>query len=405
MSVRRDTRFGTWFYRKWVRSTDGCKVRIFGTPKAEGLPETRAGAEEAERRAITRVLETGEPKKLVTNKEVPTVREFHTVFLDASRIKNKPSSVESKEVILRMHILPRLGDLRLDRVTYAVIEDFKIALSKTPIHNVEKAYGVRKAQMKGKATDAKGKPLDAKPVRYLSAKTINNVLTVLRRMLVVARKRGLIETVPDVEWLKNEKPEFDFFTFDEAKRLVAAADGEWRTMILVALRTGMRIGELLALQWQDVDLVAGRITVRRNVVWGHLGTPKSDKSREIPLSNAAQKALKDHRHLRGALVFCDAGGHMLTDGEVRHPLWRACKRAGLRPITWHVCRHSFASHLVMRGAPIKAVQELLGHSAILMTMRYAHLAPEVARETVQLLDLEGPVVIGQSLGRAAANTG
>jgi integrase len=114
-------------------------------------------------------------------------------------------------------------------------------------------------------------------------------------MLVVARKRGLIEAVPHVEWLKNEKPEFDFCTFDEAKRLVAAADGEWQTMILVALRTGMRIGELLALQWQDVDLVAGRITVRRNVVWGHLGTPKSGKSREIPLSNDAIKALKDHR--------------------------------------------------------------------------------------------------------------
>lgn len=162
----------------------------------------------------------------------------------------------------------------------------------------------------------------------------------------------------------------------------------------------MRIGELLALQWQDVDLVAGRINVRRNVVWGHVGTPKSGKSREIPLSNDALKALKDHRHLRGALVFCDAGGHMLTDGEVRSPLWRACKRAGLRLITWHVCRHSFASHLVMRGAPIKAVQELLGHSTILMTMRYAHLAPEVARDAVQLLDLDG-----QSLGRAAAKLG
>jgi integrase len=214
---------------------------------------------------------------------------------------------------------------------------------------------------------------------------------------VVRRPLGVLVTAAEQgHWLDVLS---DFFTFDEAKRLVAAADGEWRTMILVALRTGMRIGELLALQWQDGDLVAGRITVRRNVVWGHLGTPKSGKSREIPLSNDAQKALKDHRHLRGALVFCDAGGHMLTEGEVRHPMWRACKRAGLRLITWHVCRHSFASHLVMRGAPIKAVQELLGHSSILMTMRYAHLAPEVARDAVQLLDLDG-----QSLGRAAAKT-
>ena len=395
MSVRRDKRFGSWFYRKWVRTPDGCKVRIFGTPKAEGLPETRAGAEEAERRAITLVLATGEQKPLaIITKEVPTVREFHEVFLEASRIKNKPSSVESKEMILRVHILPHLGDLRINEVTYAVIEDFKVMLSKTPIHNVEKRYGA-------KLRAAKGKPVgDERPSRLLSAKTINNVLTVLRRMLVVARKRGHLETVPDVEWLKNERPEFDFLDFEEAERLVKAADGEWRTMILVALRTGMRHGELIGLRWQDVDLVAGRITVRQNIVWGHVGTPKSGKPREIPLGDEVRAALKAHRHLRGPLVFCDLAGRVLTDGETRGPLWRACKRAGLRPITWHVARHTFASHLVMRGGTMRAVQELLGHSTILMTMRYAHLGPEVARDTVRLLD-----GVGQSLGRVNEKIG
>ena len=92
MSVRRDKRFGTWFYRTWVRTSDGRKVRIFGTPKADGLPENRVGALEAERRAIARVLETGEAK-LVT-KEVPTIEEFHKVFLATSAIINKPVSLE-----------------------------------------------------------------------------------------------------------------------------------------------------------------------------------------------------------------------------------------------------------------------------------------------------------------------
>jgi integrase len=372
MSVRRDKRFGTWFYRKWVRTPDGRKVRIYGTPKAEGLPETRAGAEEAERRAITRVLDTGEVKKpAIEKKEVPTVREFHEVFLAASRINNKPSSVDSKEKLLRVHILPRLGDLRLDQVTYAIIEDFKIALAQRPI-NTDKTYMEVKIAPKSK--------------RLLSAKTINNVLTVLRRMLVVARKRGLIESVPEIEWLKSAKPEFDFLDFGEAKRLLDAADGEWRTMILVALRTGLRHGELIGLRWEDVDLVAGRITVRQNVVYGQVGTPKSGKPREIPLGDDVKAALKGHRHLRGPLVFCDMSGRLLSTVETRGPLWRACKRAGLRQIGWHALRHSFASHLVMRGASIKAVQELLGHSSILMTMRYAHLAPEVVNETVRLLD-------------------
>ena len=158
---------------------------------------------------------------------------------------------------------------------------------------------------------------------------------------------------------------------------------------------------LMGLGWTSGDdLVAGRITVRQNIVWGHVGTPKSGKPREIPLGDEVRAALKAHRHLRGPLVFCDLDGRVLTEGETRGPLWRACKRAGLRPITWHVARHTFASHLVMRGGTMSAVQELLGHSTILMTMRYAHLGPEVVRETVRLLD-----GVGQSLGRAPEKIG
>lgn len=388
MSVRRDKRFGTWFYRTWVRTSDGRKVRIFGTPKADGLPENRVGALEAERRAIARVLETGDPKPVVEVKEeVPTIEEFHKVFLATSAIINKPSSVVSKEKLLRFHIVPRLGHLRLDQVTYAVIEDFKLALAQTPI-NTGKTYT--------------GLKMDPKSTKTLSAKTINNVLTCLRRMLVVARKRGLIEFVPDVEWLKREHTDFDFLDFDEAKRLLDAAPGEWRTMILVALRTGMRHGELIGLRWEDVDLVAGRVVVRQNVVNGKVGTPKSGKPREIPLGIEVRTALKEHRHLRGPLVFCHMSGALLGVVDTRLPLWRACKKAGLRQIGWHALRHTFASHLVMRGASIKAVQELLGHSSIQMTMRYAHLAPEVVNETVRLLDAPSAAWVPDGLGRVWA---
>jgi site-specific recombinase XerD len=66
-----------------------------------------------------------------------------------------------------------------------------------------------------------------------------------------------------------------------------------------------------------------------------------------------------------------------------------CRRANLRPITWHVLRHTFASHLAMKGAPLKTIQELLGHATIDMTMRYAHLSPEVKRDAVDLLDSNG----------------
>lgn len=353
MSVRREKRYGRWLYRKQVRLADGRRVRIFGVPTTIGLPNTKAGAEEAERREVNRVLSSGVVKPIAPQeKEVPTVATFSTVFLDVSRVDNKPSSVDMKESAFRMHLLPAFGELRLDRVTYSAIQDFKV-----------KKVG-----------------------QGLANKTINNSLTVLRRMLVVARKRGLIEVVPEVEWLKVAKPEFDFLTFEEAEQLLQAADGEWRTMILVALRTGMRQGELAALRWKDVDLNAGRIIVRQNFVRGRMGTPKSGKPREIPLGNDLLSALKRHRHLRGELVFCTGDGRLLRPDECKTPLWRACRKAGLRKIGWHALRHSFASHLVMKGVPLVAVQQLLGHSTIQMTMRYAHLGPEVTRDAVRMLD-------------------
>jgi integrase len=207
-----------------------------------------------------------------------------------------------------------------------------------------------------------------------------------RPMLMVAKKRGLLDVVPEIERLKAPKPDFDFFDFDEATRLVNAADGEWRCMILVALRTGLRQGELLALRWEDVDLQKGLLRVRQSVTRGHVTEPKSGRSRDIPLSDDAVAALKAQRHLRGPLVFCADDGRMLRKEECKHPLWRACKRSGLRRIGWHVLRHTFASHLTMRGVPLKVVQELLGHATMEMTMRYAHLSLNVPREAVRLLD-------------------
>jgi len=317
MSVRRDKRWNTWFYRKAVRTPNGHVVRIFGTPKAEGLPETRAGVEEAERRAITRVLNTGTAiKPVLERKEVPTVRELSKVFIETSQIKNKASSVDAKNAILRCHLLPLIGALPGDKVTYSVIEDLKLALIKKTISRV--------------AADK------LETARTLSPKTINNCLVVLRRMLVVARKRGLIEYVPDVEWLHAPQPEFDFLDFDEADRLVAAAEGQLRTMILVGLKTGMRQGELLAQRWQDVDLIAGRLTVRQNVVrQGSLRISPSDgdsstKTRffEIDQLGIARARVAASARSRGRCLV-EKGRTAQLSCEQRNEPW--CAESSARP--------------------------------------------------------------------------
>lgn len=165
-------------------------------------------------------------------------------------------------------------------------------------------------------------------------------------------------------------------------------------MIAFALRTGLRIGELMALQWSDLDLVAGRVLVQRAISCGVLGTTKNGKEREVALSQQTAAMIRRARHLKGKWVFCSPDGQRLVRSQTKHPLYRAWRRAGLatpekKKIGWHVLRHTFASHLVMRGVPLKTVQELLGHSTIEMTMRYAHLSPEVKRDAVERLDSRG----------------
>lgn len=288
----------------------------------------------------------------------PTLAEFKAEFLDWAGAHNKPSEVEGKAMVLRRHLLPAFGNMRLGEIRRREIDRYKAAKSR---------HG-------------------------LCPKTINNTLGVLSKLLKLAVQWEVIDHAPPVGLLKTVKPAFDFLTFDEADRLLCAAESEpdALTMILVAVRTGLRQGELLALQWDDVDLVKGMLQVRRAVARGIVGTPKSNRARFVSLSPHTVRGLRAHRHLRGELVFCREDGSMLTKGECRHPLWRACKRAGLRRIGWHVLRHTFASHLAMRGKPMKVIQELLGHATMEMTMRYAHLAPAVHRDAVAALDGPSP---------------
>ncbi|HIA00863.1 MAG TPA: site-specific integrase, partial [Myxococcales bacterium] len=153
-----------------------------------------------------------------------------------------------------------------------------------------------------------------------------------------------------------------------------------------ALRTGLRRGELMALRWEDVDLKASKLFVRRNVWRGQITTPKNGRMREVPLSPEAVRVLRGHRHMRSELVFCNEDGSMVGRKQMRNIVPRVCRRAGLRRVQWHVLRHSFASQLVLAGVPLKAVQELLGHRDIKMTMRYAHMAPSALSDAVSKLD-------------------
>jgi len=361
------------------------KRRIYGT--APRHDNTKAAAEREMLAAIDRLLcpERHRPVEKPAEKEVPTFTEFvKERFLPYSEAKNKPSEVASKKSILTRHLEPFFGEMRLDAIRALQIEDYKR----------EKLRGGRVFAKPVIKTGKEKQP-------GLSRKTIDNHLIVLRRILNLAEEWELIESAPRTELYRPRDAGFDFLDFEEAERLVAAAaklpardkrdrfsvgEGDWGRMVLLGLKTGMRIGELLALRWPNVHGKARKIHVCEAVTRSVVGSPKSGRSREIALSRQAADALRAQRHLRGELVFCDLEGGRLTQDQCDKPLRVACERAGLRRVTWHVLRHSFASHLVMRGVPLKAVQELLGHASMEMTMRYAHLAPEVRSHAVEVLD-------------------
>jgi integrase len=375
MGAYRDKRTGRWRYRKRVVLPDGKYERITGTP----VIDNKKAAEHAEAEHVLRLLNPGMVPQVVVSrapepakKEVMTLKEFVDAhYMEKMRTtgnkkgKNKPATLNAKESHLRVHLLPRFGKRPLDEIDDLMIEDLKIDLGKL------------------------GR----------SPKTINNVLTTLCNILKNARGRKLIAAVPLIEWLYVGEQEFDFFDFVEAERLIdgAAKVEEWSCAILLAVKTGMRMGELRALRWQDVDLVAGKVHVKRNLWRNEEGTPKNGRSRTLDLPASAVAALKAHRHLRGKRVFLNLDGEDYSLGEWRHGLYRACKRAGLREVGWHTLRHTYASHLAMRGVAIRAIQELMGHQTIAMTMRYAHLAPGATRAAVATLDQPAPD-FGQQVG-------
>lgn len=381
MSVSRSKSDGRWRFRVVGTWSDGVTERVSGSaPKNDN---TKAAAQRAEAQQLAFMAAHPKPTSDATedtqnNKPaphlslvpslppVPTVEEFAPTFLASAGVGNKESTREDRAKRMRLYILPSLGHLRLDELDFAKIDDFK-----TSLHQRETNLATKTMQ----------------------AGMINVLLKLVKQILIMAKRRKLIAEVPEIEYLKAPESKTDFLSFDEADRLVAAADGDWRTMIITALRTGVRRGELMAIRRDAVNLFSRKLDVKSSYYRGRFTLPKSNKTRSIPLSGHVRAVLDTHRPGCAGLLFCDEAGVPYSNSRMNTALNRICLAAGItRHIGWHVLRHTFASHLVMRGVSLRVVQDLMGHSSILQTQRYAHLAPHVSVEAVELLDAPAPAV-------------
>ncbi len=294
-------------------------------------------------------------------KEVPTLEEFAPRFIDgyAHANRQKPSGIASKETILRIHLVPLLGTKRLDTVTNEAVQLLKSKL-------LEKA-----------------------------PKTVNNILTVLNTLLKTAVNWGVIDQMPCmVRLVPTPQGSAGFHDFEAYERLVVAAKAlDTRTHLIALLggEAGLRCGEMMALEWSDVDLDKGQMCVERSDWKGQVTSTKGGRLRYVPLTNRLAAALRAHRHLRGARVLCENDGRPLSQKVMQCLVRRAAKRAGLKNEGIHVLRHTFCSHLAMHGAPARAIQELAGHKDLTTTQRYMHLSPAATVNAIRLLDgRQGP---------------
>jgi integrase len=289
-------------------------------------------------------------------KEVSTLEEFAPRFVDgyARANRQKPSGVAAKETILNVHLVPVLGAKRLDAITSEDVQKLKNRL------------------------------------RDRAPKTVNNVLTVLNVMMKKAVEWGVIDRVPyTTRLLPIPKPSAGFYDFDEYEALVEAAkatDPNAYLIVLLGGDAGLRCGEMMALEWRDVDLQKRQLTIQRSEWNGHVTMPKGGRLRYVPLTVRLAAALREHRHLRSQRVLCQQDGTSLTRQLVQYSVKRVTRRANLEHRGVHILRHTFCSHLAMRGAPARAIQELAGHQDLTTTQRYMHLSPAALDGAIRLLD-------------------
>ena len=167
-------------------------------------------------------------------------------------------------------------------------------------------------------------------------------------------------------------------------------------------RGGLRCGEMMALEWSDVDLAKAAAEHRTVGVEGSRDTTEEWPATLRSADHRLAAALRDHRHLKGPRVICANDGSPLTQRLIQGLVARAARRRALRTSACIVLRHTFCSHLAMRGAPARAIQEFAGHADLTTTQRYMHFSPAALENAIRLLDRRGNQR-GTRLSRSAKN--
>ncbi len=325
------------------------------------------------RRMMSRIFPAGTPKSSIDKfeaeirlglvnatqeKRCPTFSDYAARWIEHyAKIHKAASTVLKDRQILRDHLIPVLGSKKLLEVKRKDIRDLKTQLCN------EKGF---------------------------AAQTVNNILGLVHKIFDGAVSEDELipmNPVSGVKRVQSVRRQFKFWTFEEKDRFLSYCRTEnWELFQIVALatETGLRPMEIKGLQRDCLDFENGEVIVRRN--WctktNQLNPyTKTKRDRKVPMSPALFQILADKRFLPAdAFVF-----QGVTNSFGAMKLQPMAIQASVTPIRFHDLRHTFASHLAMRGVPMIKVMDLLGHTKMDSTLIYAHLAPSSLRGITDVL--------------------
>ncbi len=216
-------------------------------------------------------------------------------------------------------------------------------------------------------------------IKEVSGSTVNREISCLKHMFNKAVDWNYLpqNSLRSIKRFKEPPGRLRYLNDEEIERLMDCCAEHLRPIVVMALNTGMRKGEIFNLKWQNIDLKNRIITVNET---------KNNEIRTIPINDTLYKEISSmNRELGNQYVFSNGNGKPYTD--IKRSFKTALRLADIEDFRFHDLRHTFASRLMMVGENLKTVQELLGHKDIKMTMRYSHLSAAYKQDAVRKLDV------------------
>lgn len=271
--------------------------------------------------------------------------DFTEEYIEYAKVNKKSWGRDESSL---KHLKPFFKDKLLSQITPKDIEEYKKKRLETDFRN-----------------------------RKIQPGTVNRELQCLRHIFTIAEKFDKFEGKNPVKEVKLFKPReyvLRILKPKEIQKLIKVTKGYLRAIIIVAVHTGMRKGEILNLRWNDIDFVKGYVLIRE---------AKSGHMRKVPISPVVKHTLKS---LKKESEFVFQSDKTDTRRRDFYRAWKATlERVGIEDFRFHDLRHTAASLMVANGIDLVTIKEILGHADIKMTMRYAHTTPEVKMKAVNVL--------------------